>query len=108
MFYEEKSVVSRLAYYLSYLASEECQYSSRKLFSKEAMVKMIWWEVKNRVECNSYYNSVQNKSFLWGFAPLPLELAAGTNVLDFGSLHFSYSSKTFVVLIATKSASIRW
>ena len=34
-----------------------------RLLSEEAMVKMIgWeWEVKNRAECSSYCNSVQNR-----------------------------------------------
>ncbi|KAK9994995.1 hypothetical protein SO802_024698 [Lithocarpus litseifolius] len=32
-----------------------------RLLSEKAMVKMIGWEVKNRVECSSYWNSVQNR-----------------------------------------------
>ena len=35
-----------------------------RLFFEEVMVKMIKWEVKNNVECNSYYNSIQN---IWGY-----------------------------------------
>ena len=40
-----------------------------RLFSEEAVVKMNRWEVKNRVECTSYCNSVQNKRIccLWGY-----------------------------------------
>ena len=32
-----------------------------RLPSEEAMVRMIRLEVKNRVECNNYCNSVQNR-----------------------------------------------
>uniref|UniRef100_A0A7N2LV52 Uncharacterized protein n=1 Tax=Quercus lobata TaxID=97700 RepID=A0A7N2LV52_QUELO len=32
-----------------------------RVLSEKAMVKMIGWEVKNRVECSSYWNSVQNR-----------------------------------------------
>ena len=32
-----------------------------RLPSEEAMVKMIRWEVKSKVECNSYCNSIQNR-----------------------------------------------
>ena len=35
-----------------------------RLLSDEAMVKIIRWEVKNKVECNSYCNSVQNRRIL--------------------------------------------
>ena len=35
-----------------------------RLPSEEAMVKIIRWEVKNRVECNSYCNSAQNRRIL--------------------------------------------
>ena len=71
MLYDEKSIVSRLA-----LGSTMCHirlqrnasiHQGRQPF-EEAMVKMIMWEVKIRVECNSYCNSVQKRRIccLWG------------------------------------------
>ena len=64
MLYDEKSIVSRLA-----LGSTMCHIwlqmnasiHQGRLPSEEAMVRMIRWEVKNRVECNSYCNPVQNR-----------------------------------------------
>ena len=71
MLYDEKSIVSRLA-----LGSTMCHIwlqrnasiHQGRLPSEEAKVKMIRWEVKIRVECNSYCNSVQNKGIycIWG------------------------------------------
>ena len=67
MLYNEKSFVSRLAlgstmYYI-WLQRNASIHQGRLPF-KEAMVKIIRWEVKNRVECNSYCNSVQNRRIL--------------------------------------------
>ena len=64
LLYDEKSIVSRLA-----LGSTVCHiwlqrnasiHQGRRP-SEEAMVKMIRREVKIRVECNSYSNSIQNR-----------------------------------------------
>jgi len=40
-----------------------------RLFFEDAVVKMNRWEVRTRVECSSYCNSVQNRRicYLWGY-----------------------------------------
>ena len=72
MLYDDKFIVSRLA-----LGSIVCHSRLQRnasvhqgrLPSEVAMVKMIIWEVKIRVECNSYCNFVQNRRIccLWGY-----------------------------------------
>ena len=88
MLYNEKSFVSRLAlgstmYYI-WLQRNASIHQGRLPF-EEAMVKVIRWEVKNRVECNSYCNCskqentvfggiscsvLQNSSSQWSLSPL--------------------------------------
>ena len=65
--YDEKSIVSRLVlwstvYHIWF--QRNASIHQGRLLSEEAMVRMIRWEVKNRVECNSYCNSVQNRRIL--------------------------------------------
>ena len=72
MLYDDKFIVSRLAlgsivYHIR--LQRNASIHQGRLPSEEAMVKMIIWEVKIRVECNNHCNFVQNRRIccLWGY-----------------------------------------
>ena len=87
-----------LVYCVLYWLQRNASIHQGRLSSEEAMVKIIQWEVKNRVECNSYCNCskqentvfggiscsvLQNSSSQWSLSPLTNRILRWTHAIVF-------------------------